>query len=280
MSKPLVLFHASCADGFCAAWAAWRVFAGECECVPVNYGQEPPDVCGRKVYILDFSYKRPVMMQIFSQAHSVCVLDHHGTAQTDLTFPSCTEQEMKTGEGRIFIRFDLQKSGGRLAWEYFFPDVSASWLVDYTEDRDLWKWQLPHSREVSAALASLPHEFPTWNDLHERFNPATDVTQSLAQQGTAILRYQQQQVDSQCKNAVEIEMDGHKVLSVNATMLISEIAGKLAEGRPFGATWFERSDGKRVWSLRSRDGGVDVSEIAKKHGGGGHRNAAGFEVAC
>ena len=30
--------------------------------------------------------------------------------------------------------------------------------------------------------------------------------------------------------------------------------------------------------LRSTDDGLDVSEIAKQYGGGGHRNAAGFRM--
>ncbi len=36
--------------------------------------------------------------------------------------------------------------------------------------------------------------------------------------------------------------------------------------------------GKTAWSLRSTEEGIDVSEIAKRHGGGGHRNAAGFRA--
>lgn len=100
---------------------------------------------------------------------------------------------------------------------------------------------------------------------------------ALVGEGAAILRYQDQLVEGICKAAVEQTLGGHRVLAVNTCVLISEVASKLAEGRPFGAAWFQRSDGKRQWSLRSRDGGVDVSEIARAHGGGGHRNAAGFE---
>jgi nanoRNase/pAp phosphatase (c-di-AMP/oligoRNAs hydrolase) len=95
--------------------------------------------------------------------------------------------------------------------------------------------------------------------------------------GSAILRREAQIVDDHVRNAAEREMAGHKILCVNATTLFSEVAGELAKDRPFGACYFDRADGKRQWSLRSRNGGVDVSEIAKAHGGGGHRNAAGFE---
>lgn len=266
----LILYHANCADGFCAAWVAQRKFGDRADYLPVNYGQEPPVVAGCNVYILDFSYKRPVMEAMRKSALTLVVLDHHKTAQAEL------EGFGQTGpyeETNVCCVFDMNKSGGRLAWEYFFPGMPSPWLVDYTEDRDLWRWNLPESRAVSAALASLPATFKDWNILHAEHHSLA----RLMQEGKAILRYQSQQIESQCQNAVEIEMDGHKVLTVNATMLISEITGKLAEGRPFGTSYFLRGDGKKVWSLRSRGDGVDVSEIAKRRGGGGHRNAAGFE---
>ena len=43
----------------------------------------------------------------------------------------------------------------------------------------------------------------------------------------------------------------------------------------------DKTDGGRAArkvSLRSTDGRVDVSAIARKHGGGGHRRAAGFST--
>ena len=312
--KPLVLYHANCWDGFCAAWIA-RKALGEIEAVPVQYGQDPPDVVGRPVFVLDFSYPRMLMQALIRYAASVVVLDHHKTAKDEL--------DGLDGYCGATIRFDLDKSGGRLAWDFFFGNKYATkytpesceqlrpWLVDYTEDRDLWRWKLPKSREVNAALRSYPLDYALWDRWHEDgFN-----VMLLAPEGEAILRREQQIIDEHVKHAREIEMDGYKILSVNATVLFSDIAGELAaspcgrcEGdgkahgsdrpfeysgpgsypgpcpvcsgsgkRPFGACWFERQDGKRQWSLRSREGGVDVSEVAKRRGGGGHKNAAGFE---
>jgi hypothetical protein len=63
---------------------------------------------------------------------------------------------------------------------------------------------------------------------------------------------------------------------VNAPQVdISELVGFLCNGETFAMGWWQRSDGKFSVSLRSR-GDFDVSELAKAHGGGGHRNAAGF----
>ena len=44
-----------------------------------------------------------------------------------------------------------------------------------------------------------------------------------------------------------------------------------------GAVWFETGDGQISVSLRSV-GNADVSKIAARYGGGGHKHAAGFRA--
>lgn len=290
--KPLVLFHGNCTDGFASAWVARRAMP-DAELIPVQYGQPPPDVRGRDVYIIDFSYKRPVMRQILSDAHKAVVLDHHVTAEAELA-DIVDEFVMRPdlianrpGSELPVVHFDMAKCGARLAWEYFNPDEKPPFLIELVEDRDLWKFELPESKALSAWLASMPKDFEEWDGIAERLTRPwfangewwyrSDV-EELIECGEAILRYQDQLVSSICKAAREIEMDGHRILAVNTSVLFSEVAGKLAEDRPFGAAWFQRSDGRIQWSLRSRDGGIDVSEVAKKRGGGGHRNSSGYEV--
>lgn len=291
MTRPLVLYHGpGCADGFCAAWAANRFFKGEADFLPVRYGDPVPDVAGREVYILDFSWKRQEMLQIRDQCARLAVLDHHKTAQEELAcfrhgkekdhhLPEWLSAGSREGEKELscMVHFDMNMSGGRLAWEFFFPDQPSPWLVDYTEDKDLWRWKLPHSREISAFIASHPHDFALWDRWAGTLQGGRGSWEDFVSQGSAILRYQAQQIDNLCKNACEMVIDGHTVLAVNTPLLISEVAGKLAEGRPFGACWFVGDDGQPTFSLRSSKDGIDVSEVAKKFGGGGHRNAAGYE---
>lgn len=274
-TRPLVLYHAGCFDGFCAAWSAWQRFKGGADYLPVSYGQEPPDVAGRNLFILDFCYKRPAMDRLRLSALTLTVIDHHKTAQADLDgFGAAGPNE----ETNVRCVFDLNKSGGRLSWEFFCRDRPAPWLVAYTEDRDLWRHALPNTREINAAIRSYPFDFDLWDSWGFDSEMNSNLFNQFLGAGAAILRYQQQLIDSACEHAAEIDMDGHKVLSVNVTTLMSEVGERLSEGRPFSATFFIRKDGKKVWSLRSRGGtGIDVSEIAKRHGGGGHKNAAGFE---
>ena len=56
---------------------------------------------------------------------------------------------------------------------------------------------------------------------------------------------------------------------------VLQIAGQVSQG--YASTYYDTPTVRR-FSLRSTDLGVDVSEIARFFGGGGHRNAAGFEV--
>lgn len=272
--KPLVLYHANCWDGFCAAWVA-RMALGDIEAVPVHYGTAPPDVKGREVYVLDFSYSFGVMAEMSSQSTAFTVLDHHKTAERTL---ADLEAMFITHNMAGRARYGIDKSGARMAWEFFahiggWQGMAAPWLVDYTEDRDLWRHALPESENINAALRSYPLDFKLWDEFHN----SVGQREMFKREGAAIRRAERAIVDSHVRNAREIEMAGHKILAVNATVLFSEIAGRLAEDRPFAACYFDRQDGKRQWSLRSRDGGVDVSEIAKARGGGGHAQAAGFE---
>lgn len=274
--KPLVIYHANCWDGFCAAWVA-RKALGDIEAIPAHYGQSPPNVSGREVYVLDFSYSFDVMADMASASRYFTVLDHHKTAERAL---ADLEAMFITHNMAGRARYGVDRSGGRMAWEFFgsiggWDGMDSPWLVDYTEDRDLWRHELPHSEEINAALRSYPLDFDLW----DRFGAVKDVVNQtfLVQEGTAIRRAERQIVDAHVRNAREVELSGHRILSVNATVLFSEIAGELAKGRPFGACYFDRQDGRRQWSLRSDENGEDVSLIAKSRGGGGHAHAAGFE---
>lgn len=294
--KPVVIYHGGCWDGFCAAWIAKRAL-GDIEAIPAQYGQPAPDVRGRDVYVLDFSYKRQEMRRILSQARKVVVLDHHKTAEAELAGivdefiqrPDLIPSDLASnpnGSELPLVWFDMTKSGGRLAWEFFNRtfgpapgDVfvpKSPWLVDYTEDRDLWRHALDGTQEINAALRSYPLDFDLWDE----FADNVGQREMFKREGAAIRRSERQIINNHLTHAREVEIAGHRVLSVNATVLFSEIAGELAKGRPFGACYFDRQDGKRQWSLRSDENGVDVSAIARSFGGGGHAHAAGYEEAA
>jgi hypothetical protein len=244
---------------------------------------------------------------------------------------------------RLRVIVDITKSGGRLAWEFFSDDSEEisqrfvnpkepPWLVSYTEDRDLWRFNLPDSRAISAFIASHPMDHDLWDSWNRNLDQPAAWLLAVAE-GGAILRYQQGVVASLSRFARLVEIGGHRVPCLNAVTLHSELGERLAmmevlregwseedgqfyapgavvglplrsackcnchtgqvahfvlcchadsaarEPAKFGATWFQRGNGQYVYSLRSTADGIDVSEVARKYGGGGHRNAAGFRVS-
>ncbi len=85
--KTAVIYHASCPDGFGAAWAAHRVL-GECaQYLPMNHGDPVPQMDDdARVYILDFSFDRERMGELHRRhgQDNVILLDHHVTAEQEL----------------------------------------------------------------------------------------------------------------------------------------------------------------------------------------------------
>lgn len=272
----LVLYHGDY-DGFTAAWVI-RSFVknhpegglDKIQFKPVEYSQRVPDVAGENLCIVDFSYKRREMEAIRVAANSTLLLDHHKTAKRDLagTWPD---------DCKFFI--DVNWSAACLTYRYFFGEAQElPWLVAYTQDRDLWKWELPHSRAVNAFLRSHAFDFDTWDELAKiEMVKDGEVKPEIVSEGTAILRMDQKRIDEHCRFANKAFLLGYECGIVNSTVLHSEIGGQLAEEYGIGITWFQRKDGKYIYSLRSRSDEVDVSEIAKSMGGGGHAKAAGFE---
>lgn len=249
-----VLYHAECSDGFGAAWAIWKRFPNA-RFVPVKHGAPPPDnLKDQRVVIVDFSYPRPTLETMAAETKDLLVLDHHITAEKSLT-------------GFPHAYFDQMKSGAVLAWEWAH-DTAPPWLLQYIQDKDLWTWSLPGSREINAALASYPYDFELW----DRFS-----RDQLEQEGRAILRYEQELVGKLVAHAAMVEFQGAVVPSVHSAVLTSQIGERLSPHYPFCIIWHDR-DGRRYFSMRSREDGADVGAIAASFGGGGHTHAAGFSV--
>ncbi|HEU4684274.1 MAG TPA: phosphohydrolase [Nitrospira sp.] len=253
-SPSVVLYHAECADGFGAAWALWRRFPSA-RYVPVKHGNPPPDsLRGERVVIVDFSYGRQQLEALAGDTASLLVLDHHITAEKALA-------------GLPYAYFDQKQSGAVLAWEWAH-EQPAPWLLEYIQDKDLWNWALPGSREINAAIASYPFDFEVWNRFSQK---------ELEQEGRAILRYEQEIVSKLSAQAVLVEFQGVTVPSVQSGVLTSQIGERLSADHPFCIIWHDR-DGRRYYSMRSREDGTDVGAIAASFGGGGHVHAAGFSV--
>lgn len=290
MKKPICIYHANCADGFTAAWVLHTKFGDQIDFHPGIYGQEPPDVSGRDVVMVDFSYKRPMLHAMGEKANSILILDHHKTAQDDLAgihgIPAGSQwldtkwdAGFPSGIMRMAALFDMDRSGAQIAWDFFHPRSERPLLVDYVGDRDLWRFKLPLSREVNAFVFAHEYTFLNWDYLHTQLRNHMDV-QRIADMGGAIEKKHHKDVaELVAVTRRTMRIGGITMPVANLPYTLTSDAGHLMARQDQGvaACYWDTPTG-RVFSLRSTDAGPDVSEIARHYGGGGHRAASGFTM--
>jgi oligoribonuclease NrnB/cAMP/cGMP phosphodiesterase (DHH superfamily) len=286
--KILCIYHGQCADGFGAAWVVRKALGTEnVEFYPGVYQEPPPNVAGRDVILMDFSYKRPVLDEMARAAHSILILDHHKTAAADLAdLPPAPKWSIWQGCGigddpplsiglRVRAVFDMDRSGAGMAWDYFFPGEARPALLNHIEDRDLWRFSLDGTREIQANIFSHPYDFEVWDRL------MGDDPQSLRAEGLAIERKHFKDIAELVKATQRsMVIGGVEIPVANLPYTLTSDAGhQMAMAHPSRmACCYWDTPGGRVFSLRSTDDGPDVSAVAKKYGGGGHMHAAGFRM--
>lgn len=293
----LIIYHNNCPDGFCAAIIARKRYP-EAAILGLNHGTPGvletllPMVAGKDVLMVDFSLRtRAENIKLHEVAKSFRIYDHHKSARAEL-------------ENLDFAVFDMNRSGAGLTWDELFgvynldfyntgheirigpgrayigmPEIQRPWYVDYVQDRDLWKHSLPQTREVNAFIMTLPFTEQAWRVL-DLMTPAG--ASALGAGAVAHVNHYVREIveHRQMGNLDGFSHQNYTVAVVNAPYLnISEVGNVLAtDHADIGMGWFERGDGVLQFSLRS-NGDIDVSEIAKLYGGGGHRNASGFQMS-
>jgi len=256
-----VFYHANCYDGFGAAYIAWKHLGDGGQYIPCYYSDPVPVVnTGDRVYVLDFSFPRAILEDWSKKLAFLKVLDHHKSVMEDIADLPC-------------VVFDLDRSGAVLSYDYFYRemlDIRVAQLAKHLQDRDLWKFKYEGTKEIHAALCSYPFDFQVWDKLN---------MDTLKKEGKVILRYHEILTQRICDQSHIVNIGGYDVPIVNTCLLFSEVPEELLKRYPeakFAAYKYERNNVIQ-YGLRSRTD-FDVSEVAKLYGGGGHKQAAGFEL--
>jgi len=264
MKKIVVLYHSNCPDGFGAAYAAWEKFGGRADYIGVDPRTLPlQPLNGRDLYILDSSYPARVLKRLRRKNRKVVVIDHHISNREDIREASESV-------------FNIKHSAAVLSWHYFQPRRRLPLLFRYLEDFDLWRFRLPFTREIAALITVFGFDFKEWRKLIKELEDAKR-RRALVKKGGLLLAYEKRILDRIIKNAEVVKFMNYKALAVNSPILESELGHALYKVMPpLSIVWREKN-GKITVSLRS-NGQVDVSKIAAKFGGGGHKAAAGFAL--
>lgn len=275
----IIVWHAPCHDGVTALWAAKQSRAWQdAEAIEGVYGAKVDVERFRdaEVLFVDFTHKRPVMEEIAAVAKHVTVIDHHVSAQEDL-------EEWAKAAPNVTWHYDVDKSGAGLTWDTLFCDGRPE-MIDLVEDRDLWRFAHgARTREWHAYASCFPLTLEAREQLARDFYEKTWEVQ-----GQACLRQMERFIEQALNRwtLVRIGDDHVPAVSCPVLALASEIGSALARKLPqypYVAVYYTSRGGegqwdRRVFSLRSRDEGADVSKVAARFGGGGHQHAAGFSV--
>lgn len=287
----VVMYHDKCADGFGAALAVYEAnMMRSIEYVPVQYGAPAPavDIHEKRVLIADFSFPAEVIREMCKRAHSVVLLDHHKTAEEQLSEftnmaskgPLYSSYLQRGTSLAPYVAFDMNVSGAVMAWSFINnrPYEEAPLLLQHIQDRDLWRFQMEGTSELEVYLKTMPWSLDEWHGLMHRMEKGD--TAEVFTAAKAMAKFRNKLVDEISLTAHKVTFYGHENVPIVYTnySLASNVANRVLQLNPEApfAVAVICAYGGTSYSLRSEDHRVDVSAVAKAHGGGGHRNAAGF----
>jgi len=281
-----VIYHRADNDGICCREIA-RHFLPGAELIGLDYNEMPPPIpADALLYILDLSV--PSLME-----HPGLVwIDHHKTA---------IEQYPASIRG---YRID-GVAACRLAWQWFVAQqianeeaartgnaigVALPGKAEFVERRvdeplavrligenDIWDHRDPRARLLNAGLRSQEID---WKLLLDGRTAGDAYVEHLLKCARYVSHAQREGLLSLMReHAFTLDWEGLKWIAVNAAGLSSD-AYELVAGPEHDAglsfVWNPKRKVFRV-SMRSLRPGLDLSEIARRRGGGGHRAACGFE---
>lgn len=262
MKNIIVLYHKD-HDGFGAAWAAWKKFGKKADYLPIQYKLNfslPKKIKNKEVYLVDLCFDAEMMKKLLAENKTVAVIDHH----------IGRKEEIKISSDYLF---DIKHSAAVLSWKFFHPDKKIPKLLLYVEDMDLWKFKLPYAREIFAFLEIDKFDFKLWNKLAVDFEDKEKIKKYI-EAGKTVLKYKEKIVHDLIFNGENVVFEGNDAFVVNSPIFQSEIGEHIYKKKKKVAVIWSYHSGFIKGSLRSDK--IDVSKIAQKYSGGGHKAAAGF----
>lgn len=273
--KAYVLHHTMCPDGLTAAsvMASYLEESGnivEVHAADYLSSNFLPESNDGDIYILDFCFKQDILNHLSAKNpdHKIIVLDHHKSIMDEL--------KGFEAPANVTLIFDLKKSGCRLAWDFCYPQMPPCSMVKYVEDRDLWLFLYPETSYFTAYLDEVSLTFSAYKAFYlEQLSNG-----SLVEKAVLEGKLKRDRFMASClkiaNEAYPIYIDGVKGLAVCANNEFhSDVGNLLAKASgTFGICWHVRPDSLVKCGIRSV--GMNVSEIARRFGGGGHPFSSAF----
>lgn len=298
-----IVYHTPCGDGFGGAYVFWKYlkeqkkytneninehikFIGYSHTTSQSYKKEHilPQLENRNVVFIDVCPDEALFLDmVVNYPKKAIVLYHHTSAVKTL---QCIDRTLAVEHSYI----DQTHSGAIIAHQYCYPDDPVPMFLQYIEDRDIWAWKLQDTKAFTEAFyKSIPYEF----EQYAQFEDEERINQ-IVKEGSMLIKYTNLRISELVKLATEgtLTIDDKElaVYMINTSEYISELGNtlckmdceRLQKKCDVAFMWYYDQKAQKIKvSMRSdkdRDRCVDVSELARKFGGGGHKNAAGFTI--
>jgi len=259
-------YHSADLDGHCSG-AIVRDRYSECQMVGIDYGDTFPwDSVGHEVvFMVDFSLPIQDMLRLKKNCALLVWIDHHKTAI-----------DARNAAGASFCGIQSSGIGAcALTWRHLHPDRPMPYGVQLLAEYDVWNHRdkncLPFQYGMRAAQNTLPGA-PLWDLVF-----AGEIDDIILR-GDAVLAYERKQSEMYAKAfAFETTLHGLRCVAMNRMLTNSKAFDSVVDPQRHDAM-LTFGFLKGVWkcSLYSVREDVDVSAVALKYGGGGHKAAAGF----
>jgi uncharacterized protein len=264
--KTLCLYHDDL-DGRASAAVLYHCLTpSNCTYQSIQYGDSLPEGRFDVVYILDFSLEPRVLKSFLDDGVNVIWIDHHQSAiekYADFKIPIPG------------IRAD-GKAGCELTWMYCTQrGQDLPRYLSLLSEYDAFKGGGPSEDAFSLVYASGMYETSSpkdefWSQIHSK-----SFVDKLLRDGKIILSYRTQFYNDLIQDiGYDTELDGVKCHAINAGRVGSrEVRAAPFNKHPVTISYYHDGE-KFICSLYSSS--VDVSKLAAKYGGGGHKGASGF----
>jgi len=256
------------------------------EFLPINYKDPFPMGSiqyGEQVWIVDYSIQPDEMRTLLSITDDVTWIDHHKTAiEKYADFDLAIRGVRHDGIAACVLTFvylhHMTARGNGDISPFDKSMLSSKPVVPmftlYIGDRDVWEWKYGEETRNFYAGFMLEDTTPQ-SDMWGKAIQADPDTSNWQEIGSKV-EAAKRRTDAEflATFGFETEFEGHKAIACNqgrtSSDLFASVKGKYSLMIPFVF------DGTQYTvSLYSTE--IDVSEIAKKYGGGGHLKAAGFQ---
>lgn len=253
----------------------------------INYGMPFPFdkiLPDEQIYIVDYSISPDEMRQLLTITKDVTWIDHHKTAierYSDFEYPirgirldgvaACMLTYCYLYHMTNFGEGDIRPFDPSMEEDCpYFCKLIADW--------DIWKFDYGDTTRYFQAAFNMydfnPKGSEWWRFFTGHENEQTEDG-GLVDQGIIISRYRDNWAKEYCKaRGFEAWIDGYLVYALNLGLCNSEYFKSVQSEYDILAP-FSFDGTQWIVSLYSKT--VDVSKIAKNHGGGGHKGAAGFQ---